>query len=242
MDCFATLAMTALCFLASAAGTVTGFGTSTIIMPFIMIFFPVQEALFFVSILHWVTGFTRLLIFRGGFNLKLILSFGLAGMLTSYYGALAAFHIDTMLLTKIVACFLLAYSLFLIFSPQFKIKFTLLSSLSSGLVSGFLAGLFGIGGAIRAAFLSAFDFPKAVYLANSALILVLIDSTRVITYFQQGARIDSIASPQLLLLYILVSILGVKFGEWLVGRIPQQQFRYWVAGLLCILGLKLLIL
>jgi uncharacterized membrane protein YfcA len=230
-----------LCLFASTAGTITGFGTSTIIMPFVMMFFPVQEALFFVALLHWVTGLTRLVLFREGFNLKLVLSFGIAGMITSYYGALMAFHIDETLLTRGVASFLLAYSLFLIYAPQFKLKFSIASSIGSGLVSGFLAGLFGIGGAIRAAFLSAYDFPKAVYLANSALILVLIDSTRVITYLQQGARFDSICSPALLVFYMLISMIGVKLGERLVRRIPQHLFRYFVAGLLLILGLKLLL-
>ncbi len=232
--------LSSLCLLASAAGTVTGFGTSTIMMPFIMMFFPVQEALFFVSLLHWITGFTRLALFREGFDLRLVASFGLAGIVTSYYGALMAFHIDEVLLTRTVAGFLLAYALFLFFSPQFKIKFSIASGVSSGLVSGFLAGLFGIGGAVRAAFLSAFDLPKTVYLANSALILVLIDSTRVITYMREGASFASIASPALFIVYMLASMIGVKLGEKLVRIIPQKQFRYGVAGLLLLLGVRLL--
>ncbi len=229
-----------LCLSASAIGTVTGFGTSTIMLPLVIIYYPAQEALLFVSLLHWITGFTRLVLFRHGFDLRLVLSFGLAGIVTSYFGAKMAFHINEGLLTKIVGSFLLAYALFLILMPKFRMRFTIASGLSSGLLSGYLAGLFGMGGAVRAAFLSAFDLPKAVYLANSALILVLIDSTRVITYFSEGAGFRSICSWQLFFFYMVCSMLGVKLGELLVRRVPQDLFRYCVAGLLLVLGLRLL--
>ncbi len=229
-----------LCYIASALGTISGFGTSTIMMPLVMLYYPLQDSLFFVSILHWVNGITRLFLFREGFDLKLILSFGLAGMLASFYGAHLAFQIDEAKLMDYVAYFLIAYSVFLVFSPKFKIRFKLNVGLGFGLISGFLAGLFAMGGAIRAAFLAAFDLPKAVYLANSALILVLIDSTRLFTYISEGASYSKICTTSILFLYILFSIFGVKTGELLVHRIPQTQFRYGIALMLCLLGLKLI--
>jgi len=44
--------------------------------------------------------------------------------------------------------------------------------IAGGALSGFFAGIFGVGGAVRATFLTVFDLPKAAYLATSGSIAV----------------------------------------------------------------------
>ncbi|MEY3370394.1 MAG: hypothetical protein RLZZ361_1064, partial [Cyanobacteriota bacterium] len=139
-------------------------------------------------------------------------------------------------------------SLYLFKNPKFIFKFSNVTAISGGIFAGFIAGVIGMGGAIRAAILSAFDLPKEVYLANSALLLVLIDSARLWAYFQEGVNIPELINLAnwfgnnaylSLSLCILASFPGVNLGKWLVERIPQEKFRIVIAIFLLITGIKL---
>ena len=230
-----------LIIFASAMGTITGFGTSTIMMPVLMIFFPTAEALLFVSMIHWFNAIWRLIAFRKGFHLKLVLVYGLVGIVAAHFGAKAFFAIDEELVKKVIASFLIFYSFFLYFKPSFQMKFNTFNAALAGSISGFIAGLIGMGGAIRGAFLSAFNFEKAVYLANAALILVLIDSSRMLTYINQGLSFENLLGMtwQWILASIFASFVGVQIGKFAVNKIPQRFFRVIIAGFLLIIGIKL---
>ena len=104
-----------------------------------------------------------------------------------------------------------------------------------------------MGGTIRAAFLSAFNLPKEVYLANSALMLLFIDTSRLLTYFSEGASLDKFdilkvfASNPIsgLAICVATSYLGAKVGEAIVNKVPQKIFRIIIAGFLIVIGVKL---
>lgn len=236
-----------LIIFASSLGTITGFGTSTIMMPILMIYYPSSEVLLFVSIIHWFNALIRVFLFREGLDWKLIFFFGFAGIIAAFFGAKTFLMINPDLVAKTIAGFLLAYSVFLWFNPKFEIKYTKLKASLFGSVSGFIAGLFGMGGAIRGAFLSSFNLPKAVYLANSAFILLLIDSSRLTTYFSQKMNFDSIlsfdSSKSILIMlgYLIASIIGVQAGKAIVDKVPQERFRHAIAVFLAVIAIKLLI-
>jgi hypothetical protein len=90
-------------------------------------------------------------------------------------------------------------------------------------------------------FLTAFDLPKAVYISTAGAIALFIDTTRLTTYFANGAKL-----PTLLLyglpLFIPASFLGAALAKRIVDRIPQQHFRKIVAVFLLLMGIKLLLL
>lgn len=239
-----------LILLSSAAGTVTGFGTATIMVPLMVLMgYEFNQVLFFVGIIHLANGIWRLVSFREGFNLRLIGTFGLFGMIASVLGARMSFIVDQVLLTKIIAVFLMVYAVFLVWHKDFKLEYSNLNAILAGILSGFVAGISSMGGAIRAAFLAAFNLPKVVYLANSALLLVLIDSARVTTYFLEGERVENLVPLEVfamdkylaLAICILVSILGVKLGAFIVDKVPQDKFRIGVAIFLFAMAVKLLV-
>ncbi len=59
--------------IASGIGTMTGFGTSTIMVP-VLLLYPVPQTLFFVGIVHFFGNVWKLLLFRKGVQWRLILS------------------------------------------------------------------------------------------------------------------------------------------------------------------------
>jgi uncharacterized membrane protein YfcA len=227
--------------IASSIGTMTGFGTSTIMVPIMLLFYPVPQTLFFVGIIHFFGNVWKLLLFRKGVRWRLILSFGVPGIAATYLGASLVFDIPAVVLSRILGTFLIIYVVYLFAKSSFKVKPNLVFGACGGALSGFLAGVFGIGGAVRGLFLTAFDLPKAVYIATAGSIALFIDATRLTRYFSKGARL-----PDMLLyglpLFIPASFLGAAIAKRVVDKIPQEHFRKIVAVFLLMVGLKLLLL
>ncbi|MHC4641425.1 MAG: sulfite exporter TauE/SafE family protein [Planctomycetota bacterium] len=231
--------LSALVFIASAIGTITGFGLSTVMIPVVLLFYPLSQTLFFVGIIHLFGNIWKLVLFRHGIRWKLILTFGIPGIAASLLGALLAFEVPAGLLSRILAAFMIIYVMYLFAKPSFKIRQGTASAVSGGALSGFLAGIFGMGGAVRGLFLSAFDLPKTVYIATAGAIALFIDTTRVTTYFLKGAELES---PILwgMLIFIPASFLGAKVAKLFVEKIPQKHFRKVIAIFLFLVALKLL--
>lgn len=226
--------------VANAIGTLTGFGLSSVMVPVMALFYPLPEALLFVGVIHWFGDIWKLVLFREGIHWRLILSFGLPGILAAVLGASLVFRIPGIVLSRILGAFLVFYVVLLALRSSFKIKQTVATGIAGGALSGFLAGLFGMGGAVRGLFLSTFDLPKAVYLATAGTIALIIDTARLATYLAQGSRLV----PPLLwgmLLFVPASFLSAKLAKRIVDKIPQAHFRTVVAVFLLLMGIKLLV-
>ena len=92
--------ITILTFIASMVGTMTGFGTSTIMVPVLLLFSPLSQTLLFVGIIHWFGDIWKILLFKKGLNWKLILGFGIPGIIASCIGASLTFQISEKILMK----------------------------------------------------------------------------------------------------------------------------------------------
>ena len=227
-------------FVASLIGTLTGFGLSTLMIPVLVLFYPMPETLLFVGAIHWVNDLWKLLLFRQGIRWPLILSFGIPGVVATVLAARLLFSIPGATLARILGVFLIAYVIFLLTKSAFQVRQSTVTGAIGGALSGFFAGMFGMGGAIRSLFLTAFNLPKAVYLATAGAIAIAIDTPRLGTYVWRGARLE----PLLLwgmLLFVPASFLGANAGKRLVDKIPERHFRKVIAVFLFIVGAKLLI-
>ena len=229
-----------LTILASGIGTITGFGTSTILIPILLLYLPLPETLLVVGVIHLSGDIWKMILFRKGFDWKLVLTFGITGIITSYIGAMIVFSAPQDILLRILGGFMLAYVIFLLFKPGFKIPKKNMTAITGGGLSGFFAGIFGVGGAIRTLFLSAFDLPKAVFIATTGAIAFLIDSTRITTYLVNGVRLDDLFLWGVLA-FIPASFAGTALAKKVVDKIPQKWFRMVVALFLFVMGIKFLI-
>jgi uncharacterized membrane protein YfcA len=227
--------------VASGIGTMTGFGTSTIMVPIMLLLYPVPQTLFFVGIIHFFGNVWKLLLFRRGLKWRLILSFGIPGIAATFIGASLVFDLPRAVFSKVLGSVLILYVIYLFVKSSFKIKPSLIFGACGGALSGFLAGVFGIGGAVRSLFLTAFDLPKAAYITTAGAIAIFIDTTRLTTYFIKGARLPTLLLYGLLL-FIPASFLGAAIAKRIVDKIPQEHFRKIVAVFLLMMGIKLLLL
>ena len=234
------LYLSIIVLLASIVGTTTGFGASTVMIPVVILFYPLSQTLLFVGIIHCFGNIWKLVIFREGFRWKLILSFGIPGVMAGLLGALLVFQASSVKLSRILAGFIIAYVIYLFLNPNFKIKANRISAVSGGLLSGFMAGIFGMGGAVRSLFLSAFNLPKEIYIVTGAAIAIVIDITRLATYLLRSTRLNTFTLWGMLL-FIPISFIGAGIAKNIVDKIPQKYFRTVIAVFLLVMAGKLLI-
>jgi hypothetical protein len=230
-----------LTLISATVGTMTGFGTSTIMVPTLALFLPLPQVLLFVGIIHWFGNVWKMLLFKEGFNWKLILLFGLPGIVVTFWAASLPLTLPEALLKQALGLFLVLYVGFLLWKPAWKIKASNAVALTGGTLAGFFAGVFGVGGAVRSTFLSVFNLKKSVFLFTSGVIGILIDTTRISQYLLGGTRLaDNL--PVILLVCIPTSLMGALLAKKLVNKIPQNSFRTFIAGMLLIVGLRYLLI
>lgn len=235
------LALALLVFVASSIGTFSGFGTSTIMVPVMLLFFPLPVTLLFVGIIHWFGDLWKMMLFRTGIRKwQLILWFAVPGVAASYLGATMSLTVDEALLTRILGGFLLAYVLFIVFKSEWKLPEHKLTAGVGGLASGFAAGIFGVGGAIRGAFLAAFNLPRDVYLFTSGAMALVIDTTRIAGYFAGGAILEGLFLWGMVI-FVPVSLIGAWTASRFVKRVPQERFRLYIAAFLAAVALRFLL-
>jgi len=233
------LAISILTLFASLIGTITGFGTSTVMVPITLLFLPLPETLLLVGIIHWFGDIWKMYFFKKNIDWQLLASFGLPGVIAAFFGASLVLELPEQLISQFVGLILIAYILFLSFKPTFKIKRNILTAGLGGAGSGFLGGLTGVGGgALRAIILTAFNTPKSIYIFTSGLLGAVIDVSRIATYFWDGTRISQDLTWGLIV-FVPASFLGAMLAKKVVEKIPQAKFRSVIAVFLFVLGVKL---
>ena len=235
------LYLTLLTFLSGILGTITGFGISTIMVPVVLLFLPFPETLLLVGVIHWFGDIWKMYFFKHGFDVKLLISFAVPGIIMAYVGARMALILPEAFLTRTVGIILLSYVVYLFFRPDFKLKANFLTASFGGSGSGFLGGISGVGGgALRAVVLTAFNLEKSAYIFISGLTGFAIDASRITTYFLGGTRISGNLT-QGLLFFIPASFFGAWVAKKVVNKIPQAKFRTIISIFLLTIGLKFLI-
>ncbi len=225
--------------VASGVGTLSGFGTSTIMVPVLALALPLPVVLLFVGIIHFFGDIWKMLLFRQGLKPGLLLAFGLPGIIAAYLGARIPLGADPALLKRLLGAFLVAYAAFILSRSRWRLPANRKGAFLGGALSGLFAGAFGVGGAVRGAFLSAFDLPRAVYIFTAGCIAFMIDFSRIVSYLAGGVRLPTVLALSLLLC-IPVSFLGAFLAKKVVHKIPEGSFRSVIMVMLGLVALKLL--
>lgn len=226
-------------FIASLIGTISGFGISTLMIPVLSLFYPFPIVLLFVGVIHLFGDIWKIIFFRKGADWKLILLFGIPGILFSYLGATLSVKGPDVLLKQFLGGFLLLYVLFLFLKQNWKIPAHNHTSVMGGSLSGFFAGLFGVGGAVRGAFLAAFDLPKEKYIFTSGMIALFIDITRITRYLTSGTTLAE-NLWYILLAGIPLSLAGAFTAKKIVNKVPHKYFRLVIAVFFGLIAFKFL--
>ncbi len=156
----AILYIALLTIFSSGVGTISGFGISTIMVPILSFFLPLSQTLLLVGIIHWFNDIWKMILFKKGFNGKLIFAFGVTGIMATYAGANITFAIPKKNLSQALGIFIIIYTLFLFLKPSFKIPQNNITAMSGGALSGFFAGIFGMGALYGVPFYPPLNYQK----------------------------------------------------------------------------------
>lgn len=228
-----------LSYIAAVVATLAGFGSSTILIPVAMIFMDAKTAIFMVACFHLLNNLFKIQAFRKKIDFKIFLLFGIPSIIFAFIGSALISFIPVTVIKKSIAVFLIIFAAYSLIKPEFKVKKSDINAVIGGGLSGFLAGLIGLGGAIRSTFLIAFDLAKEIYVGTSAMIGFVIDLTRIPTYIFTNIVEDT--SYYILLPFMVLSAyLGVKTGKKFLGKINQITFRKIVLIAIILVAIKLL--
>lgn len=220
-----------LTLIAEILGTIGGFGSSVFFVPIAGFFFDFYSVLGITVVFHILSNLSKIYFFRNAIDKRILLLIGIPSVIMVILGAFLTKLLDTTVLKFLLACFLIALSLFFLSRKNFVVKPNAFNAITGGASSGFVAGLVGTGGAIRGMTLAAFNLEKHVFIATSAMIDLFVDSSRAVVYAFNGF----IHGHDLYLIPFLffAAIAGTWIGKKLLEKIPQVHFRTIV--LICIL-------
>lgn len=213
-----------LALVSEIVGTISGFGSSILFVPIASIFFDFKTVLGITAVFHVFSNLSKIALFRKGINKAIVLKLGTPAILFVILGAWLTKFISIQnmdLFMNVTIVFIAIY---------FMINFNKVISKNNtnlyigGVLSGLFAGLVGTGGAIRGITLTAFQLPKEVFIATSALIDLGVDSSRAIVYISNGffQKEYVVLIPFL----IGISILGSMIGKYLLNKTSEVTFRY----------------
>ncbi len=210
-------------YVAAVIATVAGFGSSTILIPVAMFFMDLKMAVFLVACFHLFNNVFKIRLFFKKIDFKLFWLFGIPSIIFVFLGAQCIMILLVEFLKRIVAIFLILFTGISFLKPRIKTGQNPVNAVFGGGLSGFLAGLIGMGGAIRSMFLLTFNLPKEIYVGTAAMIAFVIDITRIPTYLWIGV-VRNHVYYSLLPLLIVIAYFGVRTGKVLLGGCPRIAF------------------
>lgn len=202
----------------------TGFGVGTIMMPVMALFFDVKVAIFLAAIVHIFNNMSRLALYRSEINWRIIQRFGMISIIGAFIGSYAQIYLDSAWLKVGVGLFLTIYSFFSLLPT--KIKWELPNSIDyiGGFLSGLVGGLIGNQGAIRSLYLLKYGLQKEELIVSSALIAVIIDSTRIPVYAYTNFHYLQ-ENIVLLSFIVLAAIFGTVVGSKILPKVSNDLFK-----------------
>ena len=224
-----------LALFSEILGTISGFGSSILFVPLAAFFFPFQEVLGITALFHVFSNTAKLLLFRTGFDKRIVLRMGISAVLAVLLGAALSKYAPLAQLDLTLSAFILILSIYLLTGHHKTLKQSNVNLVGGGVISGFVAGLLGTGGAIRGIVLVAFELPKQVFIATSAWIDMGVDTGRLLVYWHNGYVKERMF--WMIPILIGISVVGTWLGKQVVKRMPEALFQRMVLTL--ILGIAL---
>lgn len=225
--------------IASFFGTITGFGTSTLLIPLLIDSWGGQETLLFVGIIHWFGDLIKLLLFHRFLDRRIFFIVAFPAVAAAFCAGFLPAYLSSFSLKRLIAGVIALYGAVIVFGFKIRLPASSSSLVFGGIISGFFSAVTGIGGIMRGALLSAFAISRYTYIATLASIGFVIDSARMSSYLISGVSLNN---NQYMVLFcaLPVSSIAIYGGRALVRVLPQELFKRLVGIALSILAIRLL--
>lgn len=246
-----------IAFLIALLTFFSSFGLSTLLTPFLMIYYPTEEAIIYTGIIHLVNNLFKLLLVGRKINYTIFFQFGITAIIAAFLGSWLLLQIPTgtslftytlwgkeyqIELLKLLIAILLICLAFVELSSKFKnISIPKRLIPLGGFLSGFFGGLTGNQGALRSVFLLKTDMNKITFIATTTVISTLVDFSRLSVYSLNFDRLSFSQDILSLLPLMLSAIFGAFVGNKLLKKITMKTIENLVAIMLIGLAIGLAI-
>lgn len=248
-----------ICLVAFAASALTffsGFGLGTLLMPAFALFFPVEQAVVWTAIVHFLNGLFKVALVGRHANWRIVRRFGLPAIVGALVGSflLGQLAISSPLFTysigeltasgtpvkMVVGVLLLVISIaeWGQTSERFAAKPSYLPV--GGLLSGFVGGLSGMQGALRSAFLIRAGLSREAYIGTGVVIAMLIDISRLSVYARNLSAQRTHLDYHVLGAAVLSAFLGAYLANRYLQKVTLALLQRVVASLLIVVAIGLI--
>ena len=234
-----TIAFFIVAFVAAAVASVAGFGTATMTIPFLSWIIGFKQAIILIAFFHGFSNLFKLIQLRQAVNIRLMLWYGIPTVITAIIGAYLLNIVAPKGIGLGIGVFMMLFAIYTLINPSRTLPENKYLLVTGGLISGFTAGLIGLGGAIRGAFLISTKIKKETYVATSASIALCTDIARSTTYIVQGT-LDSQYYWYIPVLFV-VGFVGTRFGVRLLKWLPELTVKRIVLAILMLVSISFIL-
>ncbi len=168
-----------------------------------------------------------------------MLWYGIPTVITAIVGAYLLDIVAPEAIGLGIGLFLIFFAVYTFIKPTRTLPEREYVLVTGGLISGFTAGLIGLGGAIRGAFLISTDIRKEMYIATSAAIALVTDIARCTTYVVRGS-LDSQYYWFIPVLFV-IGYAGTRLGVRLLRWLPELAVKKIVLAVLLLVSISFIL-
>ena len=218
---------------------VTGFGSGLISAPLLVLILPLTFVIPFISILDITASLIHVIHTRQHISWKTILKaipFAFIGVPIGLY---VLSSIDTLILVKALAIFILIFAIYSLISPKLKKSDLFIWPVFAGFFGSLIGTMFGTGGPFYVFYFHLQKLDKTVFRATCAAVFLLDGLIRA-----TGFTLSGFYTPTVLLniAYALpVMFLAMYIGEHIHSNVSQQTFQRITGIFLIFSGFALLL-
>lgn len=221
-----------LALVAEVLGTISGFGSSILFVPITSLFFDFKTVLGVTAVFHVFSNLSKILLFKKGIDKNIVLWLGIPAVVLVVVGAIITTRIQMQHAALMMNITLVILSIYLLLNIGKSVQRTRANLVIGGCTSGLLAGLTGTGGAVRGIVMAAFNLPKNVFIATSAMIDLGVDLSRSVVYVSNGYFPATLV--MLIPMLIGVGLAGSYIGKLLLAYTSEKAFRYIAVSLIVV--------
>lgn len=252
-----TLVIAFAALLASCLTLFSGFGLGTLLMPVVVIFFPLDVAIAMTAMVHFANNIFKLGLLGLNADRGVIIRFGIPAIIAALLGALllgqlshlAPLHEYTLggatyavMPVKLVVGVIIIAFVALELSPSFAtLSFDRRFLPLGGCVSGFFGGLSGHQGAFRSMFLIKAGIGKEQFIATGVVLAVLVDITRMLVYGWGATTTPNNVDWLAVGVATAFAFAGAFIGARLVKKLTITAIQRTVSVLLVVVGIGLIL-
>lgn len=242
--------------LASAFTLFSGFGLGTLLMPVVVLFFPLELAIAMTAIVHLANNLFKIGLLGRKADSSVLLRFGLPAIAAAFVGAALLTYLGEVKpiyeyhalgsarqvsALKLVIGFLIISFVVLELSPTFsKIALDRRWLPLGGLISGFFGGLSGHQGAFRSMFLIKAGLEKEAFVATGIVLAVMVDLSRMTVYGTDISAHGEAIAWQLVMGASLSAFAGAYIGGKMLKKVTFRSIQLMVSALLIVVGCGLI--